>query len=223
MIYQFRTFSRIVSQRILDIDFRQRIIALYKEYPGISIEISRVVRFQFHRQRTHPFRLFQVFLFQREEIGVVVEDDYILIIVFQSVIIGFISFRHILNLIVDIADLPVEIRLQAHVCFRDNIQSCPVSVERILVFLLLEISDSEVEIIFRSIREEFLAAGADTDHFRNILRFQRQIQELLPSCGIRRLHLGNQLELETGFVVLPLCDKQAAVHLFQVNIFGMLF
>ena len=72
-------------------------------------------------------------------------------------------------------------------------------------------------------REKLLATGTDTDHFGNVFRLQRQIQELLPGSSIRRFHLGNQLKLETGLISLPLRNQQTAVHLFQIGIFRMLF
>ena len=108
MVYQLGAFGRIVGKRALYVYLGKRIVSLYKEYPGIRIEICRIVRFQFDCQCTHPFRLFQIFLFQREEIGVIIEDDHVLVVVLQRFIIRFIGFRHILDLIVDIAYLSVK-------------------------------------------------------------------------------------------------------------------
>ena len=64
MVHQFGTFGRIVGKSALYVYLGKRIVSLYKEYPSIGIKISRIVRFQFDRQRAHPLRLFQVFLFQ---------------------------------------------------------------------------------------------------------------------------------------------------------------
>ena len=223
MVYQFRTFRRVFLQGAFDVDLGQGVVALYEEYPCVCVQIGRIVRFELDALGAHAFRLFQVFFIQGKEIRVVIEDNDVVVVVFQCLVVSLVCLVHLFHLIVDVADLSVEIGFKPGIIRRDDVDTCIVGVQGLLVFLLLVISDTQIEIIFGCIREQFLAFGTDTDHFGNIFGFQRHIQQLLPGGGVFGLHLCDKLELETGLVRFPLRDQEAAVHLFQVGVFRMLF
>ena len=60
VIDQLRAFLRILRKSILDINLRQRIIALHKENPRVGIEIGRVVRLQLSVQPFLGIELFRI-------------------------------------------------------------------------------------------------------------------------------------------------------------------
>ena len=94
-----------------DVYFGKGIVALYEEYPGVGIQIRRIVRFELDALGTHAFCLFQVLFIQRKEVGIVIEDNDIIVVIFQSLVVCLVGLVHLFHLIVDIADLTVEVGL----------------------------------------------------------------------------------------------------------------
>ena len=214
MIHEFGALCLIFLQSALDIDFRQGIVSLYEEDPSVGIQIRGVVRFQLDTLGAHTLRLLQVFLLQGKEVTVVVQYDHVLVIVLQCLIVRFIRLIQLPHLVINITDLAVEIRFQRQVLLRDDIQARIIGIQGFLIFLLLVVSDTQIEVIFRRLGEKLHTSRTDTDDLRDILPFQSQIQQLLPSPGVTRFHLGYQLELEFRLLCLSLGHQETAIHQF---------
>ena len=53
MLYDDITFFLIAFHRIIDVDTRLGVIPLFKQYPGIRIKKSSIIRFGFYRLIAH--------------------------------------------------------------------------------------------------------------------------------------------------------------------------
>ena len=222
MVHEVRALGRILGDGVFDVNLRQHVVALCKEDPRVGIQISRIVRLQLDAPRYHPLRLLEVFFLQRQEVAIVVEDDDIVRVVLERLVVGFVGLRQILDLIVDVADLPVEIRAQVQVLLRDDLQSRAVGRQRVVVLLLLEVADAEVEIELRRIGEQLRAPLADAHHLADILLADSHLQQRLPRPVVRRFDFRRQLELETRLFLLVLRQEEATEHQLQIDILRML-
>ena len=199
MLYDDITFFLIAFHRIINVDTRLGIIPLFKQYPGIRIKKSSIIRFGFYRLITHFLGLVKITPFYRQIVSIIIQSTYIGRIVNQRGIVCIVCICHLLFGMINITHDRIEIRQDLFFTVRCSIlQSFPADGKRLIMTLRLVIGNSQIKIELKRIGSCFDTRFADFYHLVKITLLYGYLQKHQTGSLISGIDLNNPFQHRYG-------------------------